>query len=109
MKKSIITILILLLFPLQVFAYSNYIIPGGTNIGIEVYNKGIMVIGFYKIDNKYIREVITIKLSSAVLNHIRLKHPPPLSYSYEQEISRYFHRPHLPPSSAMLMEKRLIF
>ena len=53
MKKSLITILILLLFPLQVFAYSNYIIPGGTNIGIEVYNKGIMVIGFYKIDNKY--------------------------------------------------------
>ena len=53
MKKSLITILILLLFPLQVFAYSNYIIPGGTNIGIEVYNKGIMVIGFYKINNKY--------------------------------------------------------
>ena len=53
--------------------------------------------------------MITVKLSSAVLNHIRLKHPSPLSYSYEQEISRYFHRPHLPPSSAMLMEKRLIF
>lgn len=53
MKKSIITLIILLLFPLQVFAYSNYIIPGGTNIGIEVYNKGIMVIGFYKINNKY--------------------------------------------------------
>ena len=28
---------------------------------------------------------------------------------YNVEISRYFHRPHLPPSSAMLMEKRLIF
>ena len=52
--------------------------------------------------------MITIKLSSAVLNHIRLKHPPPSSCSNEQEISRYFHRPHLPPSSAMLMEKRLI-
>ena len=55
------------------------------------------------------REVITIKLYSAVLNHIRLTHPPPSSCSNEQEISRYFHRPHLPPSSAMLMEKRLIF
>jgi len=53
MKKIIITILITLLFPLNVFAYSNYIIPGGTNIGIEVYNKGIMVIGFYKINNKF--------------------------------------------------------
>lgn len=53
MKNKLLIILILLLFPINVFAYSNYIIPGGTNIGIEVYNKGIMVIGFYKINNKF--------------------------------------------------------
>lgn len=53
MKKKLTIILILLLFPLNVLAYSDYIIPGGTNIGIEVYNKGIMVIGFYKINNKF--------------------------------------------------------
>ena len=60
MKKTIVTILILLLFPIQVFAYSNYIIPGGTNIGIEVYNKGIMVIGFYKINNKFNRVFVLV-------------------------------------------------
>lgn len=53
MKKRLLIILISLLFPLNVFAYSNYVIPGGNNIGIEVYNEGIIVIGFYKINNRY--------------------------------------------------------
>ncbi len=51
MKKKII--LFGLLMPIQVLAYSNYIIPGGENIGIEVYNKGIMVVGFYKVNGEY--------------------------------------------------------
>ena len=51
--KKIIIILISLLFPFNVLAYSDYVIPGGNNIGIEVYNEGIIVIGFYKINNKY--------------------------------------------------------
>ena len=45
--------IISILFPLNVFAYSEYVIPGGNNIGIEVYNEGIIVIGFYKINNRY--------------------------------------------------------
>ena len=53
MKKKLVIILLIMLFPLNVFAYSNYIIPGGDNIGIEVKNDGIIVIGFYKINNKY--------------------------------------------------------
>lgn len=53
MKKKVIIMLLILIFPLNVLAYSNYIIPGGNNIGIEVYNEGIIVIGFYKINNKY--------------------------------------------------------
>ena len=53
MKNKVILLLMLLLFPLNVFAYSNYVIPGGNNIGIEVNNNGIIVVGFYKINNKY--------------------------------------------------------
>ena len=52
MKNKII-MLIVLLMPLNVFAYSNYVIPGGQTIGIEVNNKGIIVIGFYKINGKF--------------------------------------------------------
>ena len=44
--------IILLLFPINVLAYSDYIIPGGENVGIEINSKGIMVIGFYKINGK---------------------------------------------------------
>ena len=53
MKRKIIIFLLLLLFPIKVFAYSNYIIPGGNNIGINVSNNGIIVVGFYKINNKF--------------------------------------------------------
>lgn len=52
-KKFLILSLITLLIPLKVWAYSDYIIPGGENIGIEVYNKGIMVVGFYKVNGEY--------------------------------------------------------
>jgi len=53
MKKMMVTILLIMLFPLNVLAYSDYVIPGGNNIGIEVKNKGILIIGFYKINNRY--------------------------------------------------------
>ena len=47
-------ILFLLIVPLNVFAYSSYIIPGGETIGIEVNSKGVLVVGFYKVNNSYI-------------------------------------------------------
>lgn len=54
MKKIKLILLALVLFsPINVLAYSDYIIPGGDNIGIEVKYDGVLVIGFYKIDNKY--------------------------------------------------------
>ena len=36
-------VLFLLIIPLNVFAYSNYIIPGGETVGIEVNSKGVLV------------------------------------------------------------------
>lgn len=51
--KKIILLLFILLIPINIFAYSNDIIPGGKTIGIEVKNDGVIVIGFYKIDNKF--------------------------------------------------------
>ena len=51
--KRILLLLTILFWPINVLAYSNYIIPGGQSIGVEVDTKGVMVIGFYKIDGKY--------------------------------------------------------
>ena len=39
-------------FPSVSYAYSNYIIPGGESIGINIKTEGILVVGFYKIDGK---------------------------------------------------------
>ena len=53
MNKRIISILIILLFPLQILAYSDKIIVGGESIGIEVVSNGIYVVGFYSINQQY--------------------------------------------------------
>ena len=56
MKKYIYKILhlFLLIIPINVFAYSKYVIPGGETIGIEVNSKGILVVDFYKVNKKFI-------------------------------------------------------
>lgn len=61
MKKRLIILLTILLIPFNVLAYSNYIIPGGENIGISINSKGIIVIGRYKNINKRIKngDIIT--------------------------------------------------
>lgn len=62
MKKGV-NLLILLMFifmPLNVLAFSDYIIPGGENVGIEVKYNGVLVIGFYKIDDKYNKNDIEV-------------------------------------------------
>lgn len=58
MKKKIIILLTsigLSIFPFSVKAYSDEIIVGGDNIGIHIDSNGIMVVGFYKVDGKYIK------------------------------------------------------
>lgn len=53
MKKKIAILLTILLIPINAFAYSDKIIPGGNTIGITVSSPGVMVVGFYKINGKY--------------------------------------------------------
>ena len=56
-KRLLIFFLLLYVFvPCIVFAYSNRIILGGENIGIKVNTKNVMIVGFYKVDGKYIGE-----------------------------------------------------
>ena len=55
MKKRHILLVSLLLstMPLNTLAYSNSVILGGSNIGIEIQNDGILVVGFYEVNNTY--------------------------------------------------------
>ena len=50
-KKYISIFIMLFLFPIYVFAYSNKVVLGGQNVGIAIQSNGIMVVGFYKINN----------------------------------------------------------
>lgn len=53
--KKVLMLLTILLWPLNILAYSDYVISGGETIGINVSTNGIMIVGFYKIDGKYNR------------------------------------------------------
>ena len=53
-KKTCLTFLLVIsIFPNYVLAYSDYIIPGGENIGIELNSEGVMIVGQYKVNNTY--------------------------------------------------------
>lgn len=41
------------IMPQSILAYSDYIIAGGENIGLQVKNKGLIVAGFYKVNDIY--------------------------------------------------------
>lgn len=52
-KKLILLLLIALyLLPINVYAYSDYIIASGKNIGIELKATGIIIVGTYDVGNK---------------------------------------------------------
>lgn len=56
MKKKLLIFLIqmgILVLPISTEAYSEKILVGGDNIGLHIDSKGILVIGFYKVDGKF--------------------------------------------------------
>ena len=61
MKKRLFILFILTLFPINVIAYSSKVIPGGNTIGITVTSKGVMIVGFYKVDGKYNKGSVELK------------------------------------------------
>ena len=69
MKKYFykILLLFLLIIPINVFAYSKYVIPGGETIGIEVNSKGILVVDFYKVNNKWIAKEAGFEVSDRII------------------------------------------
>ncbi|MEG2283783.1 MAG: SpoIVB peptidase [Bacilli bacterium] len=66
-KLQIFFLLAILLIPNSVLAYSSKIIPGGENIGIELNSKGIMIVGFYKVDNKYLGRDAGFELGDRII------------------------------------------
>ena len=66
LKKTTITILTSFIMPISILAYSDYIIAGGENVGMEIKSNGIMVVGLYEIDGKYIASEAGIKIGDII-------------------------------------------
>lgn len=67
-KKTLLSILLSILFiPTFVLAYSDYLIVGGENIGIELKSDGVMVVGFYKVNNKYIAKDAGLSVGDRII------------------------------------------
>ena len=53
-KRLFLSLLVSLLLPIStIYAYSDKVILGGHNIGIEVKTNGVLVVGLYKVNNEY--------------------------------------------------------
>lgn len=66
MRRKLIIILLLLILPLNIYAYSNKIIVGGETIGMEIHSKGVYVVGYYKVNNKYIAKEAGFKIGDII-------------------------------------------
>ena len=67
-KKTLIIILTSFIMPISILAYSDYIIVGGENVGIEINSKGIMVVGFYEVNGKYKAIEAGIKVGDIIIS-----------------------------------------
>lgn len=66
-KKACLTLLLsLFIIPINALAYSDYVIAGGENIGIELKAKGIIVVGVYKVGDNYPASEAGIKVGDII-------------------------------------------
>ncbi len=49
-KNKFLIFLLILSMPSTIFAYSDYIIAGGENIGISLHSNGVIIVGTYDVD-----------------------------------------------------------
>lgn len=68
MKNKLIVfhLILLLILPINIFAYSDKIILGGETIGIKVNSNGVYVVGFYEVNNKMIAEESGFKVGDII-------------------------------------------
>ena len=52
LMSLVMLLLLYIMFPLNAFAYSDYILAGGANIGIQINSNGILIVGTYKIGDE---------------------------------------------------------
>ena len=66
--QKILLALTLFILPIISYAYSKQIIPGGQTIGIQVESKGVLIVGFYKVNDTAIAEDAGFKVGDTILS-----------------------------------------
>ncbi len=74
-NKLLLTIflLIITIIPINTLAYSNHIIAPGNTIGIEVNSSGVLVVGFYEVDNSYLAKDAGFKIGDKIVKINNMK------------------------------------
>ena len=69
-KKQRLLLLLLTIFivPIQAFAYSDYILAGGENIGIELKSNGIMIVGTYEVNGESPAATASLKIGDKIIS-----------------------------------------
>ena len=70
-RNILITFLLLLmniLLPLNVFAYSDYILASGKNIGIELNSNGVLIVGTYPVADSDPARNANLKIGDKIIS-----------------------------------------
>lgn len=66
-KLLLFLLAVTFIIPTTTYAYSNKVILGGENVGIEVNSKGVLVVGFYNVKNKNPGKIAGLKPGDLIL------------------------------------------
>lgn len=66
-KLLIFLTILTLIIPIPSFAYSKEVILGGENLGIEIESNGIIIVGFYQVNNKNINLTNNIRIGDKII------------------------------------------
>lgn len=88
LRKKLAIFLLFLIFPVNIFAYSSKVILGGQNIGINIQNNGVIVIGFYKLNGYFNKGTNEIKVGDLItkVNGIKISSIKELTQEIENNI-----------------------
>lgn len=67
-KYTSLFLLTYVLLPINVFAYSKYLVPGGDNIGIEIKTNGVIIVGTYDVDSMSIASSSGLKVGDMIIS-----------------------------------------
>ena len=67
MKKYLILMVLFIMTPSLVLAYSERIILGGENIGIKITPPGVMIIGFYRVNGEFPKSSQELKIGDYII------------------------------------------